>query len=419
LSGILRAELRKITTTRLWWIMLICVLVLSGGYAVGVAVLQPETGAPFDDPGIVRSIYNAGNPVARVLALMLGIATMGLEYRHQTLAATYLATPRRNRVLLGKAASLLLFGLLYGVASVLAGVVVGCAFRAERRRLVLPRPWRHWRSLALGAASLALWTMIGMGIGILIKNLLVAMLVGISFAYLVEPILALVCYLRDLDTPPQPAADRRDQRDARHHVADPVRQRDTPFAWWQGALVLAAWCLLPPRSRCSRPSAATSPDPLPYRQPSKGSRRSHPPSQARAPARPIHAPRGIGRAAPPLVSGPVVPRLSGMARVVVDVMPKPEILDPQGKAVTGALNRLGFTGVSVRQGKRFELELDGELTDERMTQVRHAAETLLANTVIETFAVKVETEAETVVAATPVAETTQPAGPAEPESVSR
>ena len=43
-----------------------------------------------------------------------------------------------------------------------------------------------------------------------------------------------------------------------------------------------------------------------------------------------------------------------MGRVVVDVMPKPEILDPQGKAVTGALGRLGFRGISVRQGKRFE-----------------------------------------------------------------
>ena len=79
-----------------------------------------------------------------------------------------------------------------------------------------------------------------------------------------------------------------------------------------------------------------------------------------------------------------------MARVVVDVMPKPEILDPQGKAVTGALTRLGFDGISVRQGKRFELEVDGELTEERLAEVRRAAETLLANTVIETFNVRVE-----------------------------
>ena len=79
-----------------------------------------------------------------------------------------------------------------------------------------------------------------------------------------------------------------------------------------------------------------------------------------------------------------------MTRVVVDVMPKPEILDPQGKAVTGALGRLGFVGLSVRQGKRFELEVDGELSDDRLAEVRRAAATLLANTVIETFDVRIE-----------------------------
>lgn len=79
-----------------------------------------------------------------------------------------------------------------------------------------------------------------------------------------------------------------------------------------------------------------------------------------------------------------------MSRVVVNVMPKPEILDPQGKAVTGALQRLGFQGLSVRQGKRFEIEVDGEVTDERLDEVRQAAETVLANTVIEQFDVRVE-----------------------------
>lgn len=79
-----------------------------------------------------------------------------------------------------------------------------------------------------------------------------------------------------------------------------------------------------------------------------------------------------------------------MARVVVDVMPKPEILDPQGKAVLGALPRLGFDGVTeVRQGKRFELEIDGELTEARLAEVNEMAEKLLSNPVIEDFAVTV------------------------------
>jgi phosphoribosylformylglycinamidine synthase subunit PurS len=77
-------------------------------------------------------------------------------------------------------------------------------------------------------------------------------------------------------------------------------------------------------------------------------------------------------------------------RVIVDVMPKPEILDPQGKAVLGALPRLGFSGVTdVRQGKRFELEL-AAVDDDVLAQVRQMAETLLSNPVIENYEVRVE-----------------------------
>ncbi|GGM94898.1 phosphoribosylformylglycinamidine synthase subunit PurS [Thermopolyspora flexuosa] len=80
-----------------------------------------------------------------------------------------------------------------------------------------------------------------------------------------------------------------------------------------------------------------------------------------------------------------------MARVIVDVMLKPEILDPQGQAIARALPRLGFSGVtSVRQGKRFELELDGPADEAALAEVRKMAETLLANTVIEDFTVRVE-----------------------------
>ena len=79
-----------------------------------------------------------------------------------------------------------------------------------------------------------------------------------------------------------------------------------------------------------------------------------------------------------------------MARVVVDVMLKPEILDPQGKAVHGALPRLGFDGITgVRQGKRFELELDGALTSARLAEIHQIAEKLLSNPVIEDFEVHV------------------------------
>ncbi|GAA5034423.1 phosphoribosylformylglycinamidine synthase subunit PurS [Microbacterium fluvii] len=73
-----------------------------------------------------------------------------------------------------------------------------------------------------------------------------------------------------------------------------------------------------------------------------------------------------------------------MPTIVVDVMPKAELLDPQGKAVTGALSRLGieaFTGVRI--GKRFELTVEGEVTDEVLATVREVADEILSNAVIE------------------------------------
>lgn len=80
-----------------------------------------------------------------------------------------------------------------------------------------------------------------------------------------------------------------------------------------------------------------------------------------------------------------------MARVFVDVMLKPDILDPQGKAVHGALPRLGVQGVvGVRQGKRFELEIDGEVSAERLAEIDEIAATLLSNPVIEDYTVSVQ-----------------------------
>ena len=79
-----------------------------------------------------------------------------------------------------------------------------------------------------------------------------------------------------------------------------------------------------------------------------------------------------------------------MARVIVDVMLKPEILDPQGRAVKGALGRLGLSGVAdVRQGKQFVIELEGDLDDARRATLGELAGELLSNPVIENYTMSV------------------------------
>ncbi|PPL14489.1 MULTISPECIES: phosphoribosylformylglycinamidine synthase subunit PurS [Microterricola] len=73
-----------------------------------------------------------------------------------------------------------------------------------------------------------------------------------------------------------------------------------------------------------------------------------------------------------------------MPTIVVEVMPKAELLDPQGKAVAGALARIGKDGISsVRIGKRFEITVDGPITDAVRAEVEQIAAEILSNSVIE------------------------------------
>ena len=73
-----------------------------------------------------------------------------------------------------------------------------------------------------------------------------------------------------------------------------------------------------------------------------------------------------------------------MGRIIVEVMPKPEILDPQGKAVRGSLPRQGIdVFTDVRQGKRFELTVEGPVTQEALADAAKAAESVLSNPIIE------------------------------------
>ena len=79
-----------------------------------------------------------------------------------------------------------------------------------------------------------------------------------------------------------------------------------------------------------------------------------------------------------------------MAIVIVDVALKPEILDPPGRAIFGALGRVGLSGVAdVRQGKQFILNIDGDVDEAKLAQIHEIASTLLSNPVIEDFTVQV------------------------------
>jgi len=76
------------------------------------------------------------------------------------------------------------------------------------------------------------------------------------------------------------------------------------------------------------------------------------------------------------------------ARVIVTL--KPGVLDPQGKAIEGALRSLAIEGVNaVRQGKVFDIEVDGEDRNAAHARLREACERLLANTIVENYVIEI------------------------------
>jgi ABC-2 type transport system permease protein len=195
-TRLVRAELLKLFTTRLWWGLLIGIVAGGAAFAALTAGLAGRGPAGQSTPGVtdpatVRSTYTAGLSIGYLIALALGIITMSGEYRHQTITSTVLSSPRRLRIVLAKLAALTVAGVGYGVVAVLAGVVVGAPIillRGGSARLTsdgVPR------ALALAALAVALWAILGLGVGTLLRNQVVALLVSIGVAWLAEPLLSL------------------------------------------------------------------------------------------------------------------------------------------------------------------------------------------------------------------------------------
>jgi len=253
MSAVLLSEVRKLTTTRSWIVLLAATaaagVVGSGIYAVIGLVAGSSEGGPdlFSQPDFVATIYTGANSMARILAIIGGAMAMGTEFRHKTLSTSYLAVPKRYELITAKAATTFLYGLAFGlVATVLSVLVAIPTVLAKGGSLFLDRG-SSWQALLLNIVAIALWTMIGFGFGILIRNMIASVLIAVGFAYILEPLLGLVFTLKHWTIPanlmPGNATTALVGVDANGVLQTGIGTDSWPAV--AGFLVLLGWAMIP------------------------------------------------------------------------------------------------------------------------------------------------------------------------------
>jgi ABC-2 type transport system permease protein len=249
MSGLLRSELRKVFTTRMWWGLLLGLVLLWAALAIlqGSLAGRSPAGAPptpgLDDPATLRGVYTAGLGLAYVFALAFGVISMAGEYRQQTITATVLSSPRRSRVVAAKLAAVTLVGLGYGVAGVLAGLVAGVPVVLVRHASPHLTTDGVPRALVAAAVAVALWAVVGLGVGTLIRNQIVALLVAIGVAWLAEPLIAFILNAAGIGE----VAKFLPSQATTALVSPPTSNGGFDLdllPWWGGALVLLAYAAI-------------------------------------------------------------------------------------------------------------------------------------------------------------------------------
>jgi ABC-2 type transport system permease protein len=243
-TALVRAELRKISSTRLWWGMLVgVVLYTAASAAASAAFAGVETGAgqpglpSLDTPEAIRTVYaSATFTGSYIFAMVLGITGMTGEYRYQTITPTFIATPRRARVVLAKMAAHLGVGVVYGLVAALVALVTGAVVISIRGFGLGLGADRLWPSIGLAVVATALWTLVGLGIGTLIRNQVAAILVAVFVVFVVEGVASAVLSATHLDSvakwlPTNVSA----------ALTSPGTTQLDYLPWWAGGLVLLGY----------------------------------------------------------------------------------------------------------------------------------------------------------------------------------
>lgn len=232
MTGLVRAEWRKLRTVRMTWGLLIGYLGYVAITVVANAVFAGQQGTPpLGDPQTIRSVL-AAPAAGAVFTMVLGVLAVSGEFRHGTASGTFLVTPRRGRVVAAKLLAVPGAGLAFAVVGVAATVALAWPLFAWRD-VSVPLLSGDAPQVLLGSlVAVTLYAVIGVGFGALLRNQVAAVLVAALWLALAEPLV--VTFLPEVGRwLPGGAA-------AALTLQEPMRGGDL-LPLWQAALLMAGY----------------------------------------------------------------------------------------------------------------------------------------------------------------------------------
>jgi hypothetical protein len=245
MRGLIRAEVRKLTTTRVWLGLMAGGLALVALYVVVIAFTAGNTSGgenalpALSSPASVRMVYGVPFEIGYLMPLIMGIMIICSEFRHRTITSTFLAAPRRGQVLVAKTVVAGLAGLVTGAVFTAFAVGLGAAVIAARGYPVLLTSDDIPRMIVLMVLGLGVWCVFGLGFGALLKNQIAAIVTAIALVTIVQGLLTLLLGWIHLEGVAQYLPSN-----ASRAIVDPGDVGGVEvLSWWAGALVLLAWGL--------------------------------------------------------------------------------------------------------------------------------------------------------------------------------
>jgi ABC-type transport system involved in multi-copper enzyme maturation permease subunit len=248
----LSAEVGKILSTRLWWVLAIILFgyVALTAVAIGffLSITPEEAGMTLPEGFLAPLVYSMTTATGYVFPIIFGALSITAEVRHRTLATVFLATPHRAVVLAAKAVAGLAMGAVYGVIGLLGSVGAGAPVLAASGQETLLGDGDTWLMLGRIVLAMALWGLVGVGLGVLIPSQIGSIIAILAFTQFVEPILrtaaAFADWLGEIGRFLPGAAGDALVGASFFTMFAGVGTGPAPLEWWQGGLVLAAYALL-------------------------------------------------------------------------------------------------------------------------------------------------------------------------------